>query len=1525
MDPAGRPSKSSNRKLSRSSKTDTLNSDTVPKTSCESTVNRVFQVDLKKLCPKKFFYVFLVAESDERSAPFLEKLAEISKHYEEVSCLTFITREDVLRFFNSDCNNADFIFPSQLKPLLLSVIESFDFKTDLPAVLESQLVKLKLVEVMYRQYVDEVKSREKERELEDLLGTLTKECRKKIKKDEGDEGKNKSPVKDVSKKNKKDDSNPVKESDNNDFITLDRDEISYEENIYDYVWFYCLKGFSDIQLLENLITQTNLPIDGVVKVCSSEVGHSSTQIKTFWKEIENKFYNNTSFENTTLLHFSSSQVNDDFKSILEDFINILRDTINLKLTYLNYLRHLKVNKVQNSYTTVNDVECLKLYTKYLKGIPIECVTPQLILEGVLKEVDCNLDSNCSSVESFSNKSTSFKSLHCIDPLHDFDSFSSKSSVENHISKRDKLTYLIHESNFLEHVFKSYGHSVGPKVAGVTLRLLKDNFVFLNKLQSSEFPENVTHFHDLNPSKESLKPDYRVDNFMYILLFHKIFKKTYISELSRPVISLYPYLDTFSVKQLCRNCLEFSNDYDTSIVHFRWKENLSKDVLLQQVDAASKEFGYSYVEYSPETDNILVVFSDRLDAFGLNVKTYDVLLRSPVCFRDFCRYNVVKDSSWLQENQVKVRADSYKMVFDEVCPGAHKVKTQFRMFEEYSYLLDVGIKEDESLTEDCEEADGGEGVKFTDLLEDLQKCPKSHFEVLEECKDPGYDKELLAYDVGSTAFKIIGGVTTFCSHDNVKITVDNSRLLEQPEKCTIKITSGGNMLVVNSSENLTKHSNISMLHLTDATRISLILSHQEDSTNTNSEEEIDVVNSPPSLPEVNELNDMDEPLVHCVNEDFIRTLLPEGQSLEDLSFNEDCEDLIDSILAAKECNGTIYKVNAKTNYIKRKKDDLKIPLENALRNILSARNLVLKQPKTYEVFTKKFKPLRGRIKDINNSVDFRVCLPNGLYIRPHFGIEDVLMIKQEYADNKPEVTSVQHEEFRLFSSKGFVLTKKIDGSIKIFKYNGDVIDLEKPTDDPVNNSSIKPCHCITFEDYRNKLNKLLKDLETCDYSISRRGHITSKQNHIMDAKMLRILQEFDVPYLKKSMVRFDGKRIKIQGDKISQKQLCHLVSLQDFNTGDVTYERSDNFRSVFCQTGFQIVTFPDGTVITSCVDVSEDLVDDFVWVTLSFEYQHPYYVNVEFDFEKKSKIKLNNGVVIGQNGNSFYVDMEQGFSVSTSQDNIRAYKSCDDCSGRFEAVFDTSNFNNTRWEPLKVFLKVKDSYQKEFSADFVGNCTWNDSYVKGATNSVQCNHLHKNQYRKLFLINRDLSGYQFLTNDFIKNHTKQVQSEPNGVVETYSLLTNGDVTTVDCRRKFFRRFSERFFNHTHEQEFYTTFRTFQKMFDSVEDIVSQVADLQVAGRFDDLTSLADDLEEYCYKYQHEIVSELRMSREIKTKQLQELRKRQKHQMTTCDCGQKQMTIQEKMLKWRQECQEYRQKIRRRNIPGYFKSQFCKVVQ
>lgn len=113
-----------------------------------------------------------------------------------------------------------------------------------------------------------------------------------------------------------------------------------------------------------------------------------------------------------------------------------------------------------------------------------------------------------------------------------------------------------------------------------------------------------------------------------------------------------------------------------------------------------------------------------------------------------------------------------------------------------------------------------------------------------------------------------------------------------------------------------------------------------------------------------------------------------------------------------------------------------------------------------------------------------------------------------------------------------------------------------------------------------------------------------------------------------------------------------------------------------------------------------------------------------------------------------------------------------------------------------------------------------------------------------------------------------------------------------------------------------------MFESVEDIVGQVSDLQQAGPFDDLTSLADDLKEYCYKYQHEIVSELRESREIKRKQLEELRKRQK---TTCDCDQKKMTIQEKMLKWRQECQEYRQKIRRRDIPSYFKSEFCKVVQ
>ncbi|KAL1494230.1 hypothetical protein ABEB36_009856 [Hypothenemus hampei] len=1559
MDPGEKPlritpHRKANRNNSKSESTIAYSVDKISRT----TLSQTFEVNLCRFCPRKLFYIFFINPTNDASSTLLSNIAEINKEFREISSLTFISRENVLGLLDPEISNS-IVLPKYLKQLLLILTESIDIDNQVSVEVEIQLIKLKLLEVMYQQYIDRVKKNERKTQLETVLNSLTKECKKKHKKD-ATTRQNTTKEDNIVKKNKKEDKGVVKEALSKDedldytTISIENDEINFEENIFDHVYFYCFTGFFNGNLFPFLIQQVDVPVCGIVKIQNSEPLQDNEQTNEFWKNIEELFFYNTSncksLENTILLNFTSSNPDNALTS-LEELIFMLRKILSLKLTHLAYLKHLNVHEIKHSYAKMH-VECFQQYNRSLRNYPLECINCEVILESILKEICYMKNDTYSKSSTVLHQNSFYKSVHCVDALYDQEVLY---KIKDFSMKRNQKPFLTHEKDFLLKTLKSY-KGIGPKVVDVTLAFMK-RMPFLKELNQVFETREFYHLHDVDPQKEQQLENESLTNFMYLFLFNKIFSEKEEKQLESSIFcensrnlctfNLKEYINDMQTKfNSNEDCVIEENLYDTSVVHFRWKEILSKNVLLQEIFRAFNDFTYVDIKYSPETDNFLTLFSDKLNDFGLNTKIYNDTIRTPICFRDFCRYVVQDEVEWVEKNQRNINEKTFCVKFDSNCPGVQRAK--INLFQEYWYLLSENIKDDYDNNETCEDPPKiteFQGMNFLQVLNDLETCSSIDFNPIMQDENVAKDMKKLAFNLGSNLFKTTGKLTTFCSHDNVKITVDNSRFLQNPSKCTFNVINNGNRLILHSEESLLARPFITTLCLKNNTRVSFILRidnvKQEEVVDQFSDEQaIENINHN-EIPETIMEETIDEmsstkvvenitvdvhPLVHCVDEDFVKNLL-KIQSLEDLSVNDNYDDLLKSLQFAIESNATIYKVNPKMRYLKSKHTHMKIPLRNALRNIVPI-EAIQPKPLPYDIFTKCFKTQSTPKLSPDYPIDIRVCLPNGLYIRPYTCLvnKKALMIKQEYIQEKPQDSEVQHEEFRLFSNQGLVLIKKIDGTVIILTANGDIITLEKPTEGSVklnDNTQLSPCHCSTLEQYRNKLNKMLKNLENTNCSISRRGHLKSKQNYILDAKILKVLQEFDVPFLKKSILKFDGKKIKIFDKKITQKQLHHMISQQNFFTGDLNYERSDNFKSVLYKTGGQKVIFPDGTVISNSIDMTDELVENFVFVRIRYKYEHPYYSTVKFNYDNSSVICLNNEVIIEETPerDGFCVKMEDTFSVTCTSDNIIACKTCENCPGRFEANFTVTNFKNGLWTPSEIFMRSKDTYGKEFCSDFIGNCTRNSNFSTGSANAFKCNnHYAKSQYKKLFVVNKDLSGMSFVSNDRVKYKIEDTEAKSHGFVKIYNTMSGDDVTIIDCRQKIYQPFSNRFYNNKivpFSSEFYIDFRIFRKMFESIDEIEEYVSKLwelffqEQLDRFGDaiyknLAALGNAVEAYHRKYHLELLEEERKLQEKKRKQLKERRSSSKRILT----------IQEKLMRWKNERDELKRKIKDMEIPKYF---------
>ncbi|CAG9817480.1 unnamed protein product [Phaedon cochleariae] len=1515
-------------------------------------LDKIFsELNLKIFCPKKVFDIIFITENNQTSTEYLTNLIKSVKEYEEISCVTFITYEEVLKLL--DDFNLD-VFPPAFQAVAQEIHQGIKRKSSQnlnSSTWLSQLVKLKLMEVMSHHFLKEISKMEKRNSLEEELASLAQDSKKNT-------NKNTNKVTAITNANIGEKKSKVKIEAKSSLaidvgykLTEKASDIVFDDDIFNHVWFYVFQGFLDAEVLKQL-ESFNVPIRAVmtfnVSDNISKKSDFSPNHKVFWDLIGDYFdgpHRSINFENTILMKFTATQNN--YKNTFEELLYVIKNISDIKLRHLDYIRHIKIHQVEANYKIL-PLECLLTYNLTSSKIPLELTSEATVLINLLNETSDRMK-RIDRVEvedlwdTISSQTASLTHIDCCKNPFDIEEIFQVKNAATKSFDKPKNTFMVHESDLLTVILKTY-RSFGSKFVDSFNDIVRLMNPF-NLLKNIKVPsDDFIHKHDIDPSnKLNIKFTKSQLHFLYLFLF-STFKYDEVIEDFEDT-DLTENLQTYSRSQFRSSSQpQYENDqsdceisnlnlYDPSPMAFIWKEELHSQVMIQEIFNNQRMYQYMDMQYSPETENLLVQFSDHLDEFGINTKTYDVTLRTPVCLRDFCKYITVEESKWLEKNKpAKYVRKSEDM---EECRGAKNVKKS-DLFQEYRHLLDPKAKPDGD-TEDIQIDEEENTVTFEEMLTEIQNYPRNST-LIEECGSD-VSENFLAYDFGTQYLAIRGTETIFSSHDDVKIRVDNTRMIYEEPKCTVCLTSKGHSLILHSNKAFLGNDYTFHWNLEDGTVVSFILQNQQRKTRRNSltSSAIDL-----TVDELTGETDEEQTfLQHAINQKVINLSKAEFEdelekaenSQIDVTLDEDITNIYKSLKQAivEEC--PVYKISDNLTYLMKHENKTEIPLTNIIRRLLHN----TKKEVPLASYTKKFIHSTNNIgSSVKSTLDFRVCLPNGLYITCYSSnIRDNLVeIKQEFVTEEERT-----EEFRLFTRDGYILVKKIDGTITLMKSNGDTISFEKPDSQNtiIRESNLKTCHCKNLDDYRKKLNKMMKDESANDDCyISRRDLFRTKKGYVINKDIAGILKSNKVPYLKTVLLNFDGHRTTLENNKITQKRVYHTTTEQDFLAEEIYFERGDGFQCLFDKNGSQVVRFGDGTEISSAIQVSKDLVDGYVFVSLDFSYQHPDYVTVSYDSHDNLELRFRDVVLERNVEDEIKLKIEDDNITKVNKDTVTFEKICKECDSGYSCSFDISPFRSKNLDYTAPFLHAKDSYDKQFYVDFGGKSGRSKCFLKGPLNRVGCNHTKNNVYKKLFVVNETLSGQQFWSNDMVQTRRLQAVVDADSTIVEKPDIRNPELTTIEFRKKIFDSLAARFKNtallgedmclskykkNKNKQECYSTNRALKKMFD-IETTKTFLTNLSLQFTEKNKTNASEEaIQDVIKKNDAFVTADVETTRTFEKKQAEAVTE---DLVKLCKCIKRKKTFRDKISCWRSECDKFKSMIRQKKIPLYFDSQFCEVI-
>lgn len=1180
-------------------------------------------------------------------------------------------------------------------------------------------IKIKLIETMYEEYSVKVDEILKQRTLDETLNTLCYSV---------DDKKKKTVVNDRR-------SYDTFQDDKTKFA-LKQSEIVSNGNIYDFISFYILKGFMNADVFQCL-SDINVPITAIIRIEWNIIENFYNE--TFWNKVYEHFDGSNSLpslEDTILMKFTIQ--NDNLEEHLQRLVYLCRSVYEIKLNHLNYIKNLHLHHPKNTYEYY-PLDCMRMYCKNLDKFPSECVNIPVILNNLLLEVDSKQKQTKNSFNDDSDDFKIFKRQQKIlsDPI--IKSFQSQ--------ERDLL-------NILMNCYPK----IGPEIYYTSMKMLKT--FKLDELYKDLFrlPIEIIHKHDKCPSEVSnMKDDDSLKHFIHLLLINSMHFNEKIenidakSKFSENLITYEEWVLFSESKQK----FDAPNLCNPSSLNYNWIEPLSSSALLQEFFKAQQDFFYVHKIFSPETETLLIQFHNKLDNFGVNVQYYNQSLRTPVCLRDFCKYITVEETKWLHENYEKFNCEKFEL--RETCSGTLKLKN-LDLYPEYHHLLN--FSDDDSSYKNFNEE---KTQKLKEIIDELRKFPYSN-DVKNFC-DSKTGKSFIAYDLSSSYLRLTGTRTIFQSNDDVKLIVDNSRWLYEQSKCVFNLETSGFSLIVHSNEEFTRNKQFGFnFHLNCNAIVSFEYCKTEIDSILYETESESLINEENSLEELETKFTFNEKYLTTIDEKQFQELFSiNEENVKDLA--SDDHDLFFKVLQQSD-NSDIYKINSSLKHLKRVNPEIKVPIQNVLKSFIA------KESKKVE--RQKYILRNNEIKSAKNqSFHFRISFSNNLYISPYTSTinSNFYDIKQEYLHPSP----VPDEKYRLFTRAGHILIKLSNNSIKILTSNGETLHFTKG----VCEENASTLHCPKdLDSYRRCLNSIFGQNDIGANFISRRTHITSKKR-VLANSFNDLLENFNLLHQKCSAIKFDGVSYTIESNKIKQTQKYHLVQQEDFLLRRINFERSDGFRCILHTNGVQEIYFADGTKITS--SFIHENVNDFVFVTMKYKFEHPNYKSIVFDHLNNLSIYLDEFSIFKQSANQiFNIEMHaNNTNACINKNEIVFEKSCNDCDGKCLCRFNIEHFCNNKWNPADEFVKISDSYNKVFSASFVGECNRNDIFIQTPLNAYNCNHTEKVNYKRLFSVNRNLLGEMFLTDSVVEKR-KSIQTENSSVKE---MVNNNNRTFVQITSFF----------------------------------------------------------------------------------------------------------------------------------------------
>ncbi|KAF5307606.1 hypothetical protein FQR65_LT06762 [Abscondita terminalis] len=554
----------------------------------------------------------------------------------------------------------------------------------------------------------------------------------------------------------------------------------------------------------------------------------------------------------------------------------------------------------------------------------------------------------------------------------------------------------------------------------------------------------------------------------------------------------------------------------------------------------------------------------------------------------------------------------------------------------------------------------------------------------------------------------------------------------------------------------------------------------------------------------DVNDQDAVSDELVYEEQPNVLRKPFNDVEVEVINQNRRQLLQEIQKAMEHRLPIFKICSsklhRSQYVQRVKSYVEVHVGSILKRIGVKPRL---QRVKRKINISKVLPIKPLMSRSYPKYEMKICLPSGLTVESVAGFQnDPFCIRQKYVYKGPQCVHISHEISRTYMRNGSIVIKNSDGDYNILYINGSIMKCDLPHFQEnrvgVFPKKLKKVYSLSnlayLHAYGSDSQKFKKYLQRVIYRLEKHMIGNPKTRSFksygdcnsgkmkLSLSTTYLLQTNVTPFTKFSLLTSDGKSLKVTKTAVVKEQKFFISKTKEYRYDELLFDRDDGTQLLFNRDSELFVQFPDGTRISSWVRVEEALKEDddedesrrcyknkcdvgqqisldvnepinrfngWVFIILSFKFEHPYYGTVVYDGGNQSAqiiLPENLEINISKEG-EYHVDISKRISATvTASTLIFETQLCSTCLQKCVAIINVEPLYNKIHSEANSdeveFIQVTDSFNKKFVLNFDGSCYNNVDYIRGRFNSVRCPIHNPYEYQKLFLLKRDLNGCRF---------------------------------------------------------------------------------------------------------------------------------------------------------------------------------------